>query len=161
MMKSIFVAAAVAALSAGSALAQEAAAPQAGGPATGIPVLGGATASPECGNLNGLNGKAFCVTTPLSNMQTVGEAYMGHLAEQGWEPVLTEASYLVFVRQAAPGRCEGLQMIAFFDDSQPESATTPGYLGFGSIPAIPCAPQAAAAAPTMDVPAAPVNPAAR
>ena len=37
-----------------------------GAPASDTPVLDGAQPSSDCGNLHGLNGRAFCVTAPLA-----------------------------------------------------------------------------------------------
>ncbi len=142
-MKSVFIAA-LAVLSAGSAIAQDA--PQ-GGPASGVPVLEGAQAAPDCGALSVPADKAFCVSAPLASMQSVGEAYIGHLEGQGWQIVMGDANYLVFAKPRGDGQCDGLQMLAFYDDTAPDTPTTPGYLAFGTTPPIPCTPRAADAAP--------------
>ena len=139
-MKTIFIAA-MAALSAGSVLAQDAppqtAAPQ-GGPATNVPVLEGAQAAPDCGALSVPPTQAFCVTAPLAGMQSVGEAYISLFQAEGWEIALGDANYLLFARRMADGQCEGLQMLAFYDTNRPDSPTTPGYLAFGSVPTMRC-----------------------
>ena len=139
-MKTIFIAA-LAALSAGSALAQEAVQ---GGPATNVPLLQGAAAAPDCGGLSVTPDRAYCVTAPLVNMQTVGEAYIALFQAEGWQPVAGDANYVIFARRKADGQCEGLQMLAFYDTAAPNSPTAPGYLGFGAVPTMPCADRAGA-----------------
>ncbi len=138
-MKTIFIAAALAALSAGSAMGQDAQ----GGPATNVPVLEGAQAAPDCGALNVPADKAFCVTAPLAGMQALGEAYIGLFQAEGWEVVMGDANYLVFAKRRDDGQCDGLQMLAFYDPNRPDSPTTPGYLAFGATPPMAC--QAASA----------------
>jgi len=144
-MKMIFIAV-VAALAAGSAMAQESVQ---GGPATNVPVLEGAQAAPDCGALSVPADKAFCVTAPLASMQSVGEAYITLFQAEGWQIVMGDANYIVFARRRADDQCEGLQMLAFYDDTRPDSPTTPGYLGFGAIPSMPCAERAADAPATQ------------
>jgi len=142
-----FLIAGVVALSAGSAMAQsQTPAPSPGGPATNVPVLEGAQVAADCGALSVPPTQAYCVTAPLASMQSVGEAYIARFRSEGWEIVLGEANYVIFARQQSAGSCEGLQMIAFYDTALPDTPTTPGYLGFGSIPSIPCAERPAEAA---------------
>ncbi|NBB52395.1 hypothetical protein GVN24_29350 [Rhizobium sp. CRIBSB] len=141
-MKTILIAT-LAALSAGSAMAQgQTSAPAQGGPATGVPVLEGAQAAPDCGALSVPASQAFCVTAPLASMQSVGDAYIARFQSEGWEIVVGEANYLIFARRRTQAQCEGLQMIAFYDTALPDTPTTPGFLGFGTIPSIPCAERA-------------------
>lgn len=145
-MKSVFIAA-LAALSAGSAFAQDGAqTPPQGGPATNVPVLEGAQAAPDCGALNVPADKAFCVTAPLAGLGAVGEAYIALFKAEGWQVAVGDANYILFARRKGEDQCEGLQMLAFYDQTRPESPTTPGYLGFGSVPTMPCQPAAPAAA---------------
>ena len=143
-MKTIFIAA-LAVLSAGPAMAQTAVqgVPPQGGPATNVPVLEGAQAAPDCGALNVPADKAFCVTAPLASMQALGDAYIARFQSEGWEVAMGDANYLLFAKRRADGQCEGLQMLAFYDTTRPDSPTAPGYLGFGTVPTMPCAERAA------------------
>ncbi len=141
-MKSIFIAAALAALSAGSALAQDAAQ---GGPATNVPVLPGTVAAPDCGSLNIPADRAFCVTAPVTELGAVGEAYIALFQAEGWEIALGGENYLLFARRKTDDQCEGLQMLAFYDTNLPETPPPPGYLGFGAVPTMPSAERPVAA----------------
>lgn len=146
-MKTLISMTAAGFLVAGSALAQNAApaapAPQPAGPqgapATGIPVLTGAEPAPDCGNLYGLNGKAFCVAVLLPNAGTVAEAYISDLESKGWLAAGGDDNRVVFVKRREGGGCDGMQMQAFYDTSRPASPTTVGYLGFATIPGNICA----------------------
>lgn len=99
-----------------------------------VPVLAGAQRAPDCGNLYGLVSNAFCVTTSLSNMEGLTDAYVTHFGAQGWLIAGGSGDRAVFVRRREGGGCEGLQMMAFRDTSQPATAEAPGYLGFSSVP---------------------------
>lgn len=140
-MKLILLAAA-AALAAGPAAAQTTA------PET--LVLPGATPAPDCGNLYGMAGKAFCVSAPLAAIGALAEAYVTEFESLGWLPAGGEDNRVVFVRRRDGGGCDGLQMQAFYDTSRPVGPEATGYLGFGPIPGDVCAagqPGATAAAP--------------
>jgi hypothetical protein len=146
-MKLVMMAAS-AALLAGPAWAQ-AAAPQA--PVTDAGVLPGATLAPDCGNLYGLAGRAFCVSAPLASVGALAEAYIADLGTKGWLPAGGDDNRVVFVRRRDGGGCDGLQMQAFYDTSKPAGPEAPGYLGFGPIPGDVCA--APVAAPAATAPA--------
>ena len=109
-------------------------------------VLPGATPAPECGNLYGLAGRAFCVTAPLAGIDALAEAYVAALQSRGWIPADGADNRVVFVRRREGGGCDGLQMQAFYDTARPATADSPGYLGFGPIPGDVCAGQPAAPA---------------
>lgn len=148
-MKMMMLAAA-AVLLAAPATAQEAPPPVTSSPEA--MVLPGATLAPDCGNLYGLAGRAFCVSAPLAGIGTLADAYIADLQSRGWLPAGGEDNRVVFVRRRDGGGCDGLQMQAFYDTSGPASPASLGYLGFGPIPGNVCADQPAA-------PAVPVPPA--
>jgi hypothetical protein len=134
----ILMMAAAAALLAGPAMAQE--------PAALTPdalVLPGATLAPDCGNLYGLAGRAFCVSAPLAGIGTLAEAYIADLETKGWIPAGGDNNRVVFVRRRETGGCDGLQMQAFYDTSRPAGPDAVGYLGFGPIPGNVCSDQPA------------------
>ena len=104
-------------------------------------VLPGATPAPDCGNLYGLAGKAFCVSAPLAAIGTLADAYVTEFESQGWLAAGGDDNRVVFVRRRDGGGCDGLQMQAFYDTSKPVDETSVGYLGFGPIPGDVCAAQ--------------------
>mgnify|MGYP001167407053 CR=1 FL=1 len=136
-MKIVMVAA-VAALLAAPAMAQDGAAENL--------VLPGATLAPDCGNLYGLAGRAFCVSAPLAGIGPLADAYIADLQTKGWIPAGGEDNRVVFVRRRDTGGCDGLQMQAFYDTSRPAGPDAIGYLGFGPIPGNVCSDQPAAPA---------------
>lgn len=136
-MKTLLVAA-LAALSAGSAMAQTQGAPAQGGPATNVPVLAGAQAAPDCGALNVPADRAFCVTAPVTGLGAIGEAYIALFQAEGWQIAAGGENYVLFARRKDEAQCEGLQMLAFYDTSLPESPPPPGYLAFGAVPTMDC-----------------------
>ena len=149
-MKTLISITAAAVLMAGSALAQVAApaaaptaAPQPAGPqgvpAADIPVLAGAELAPDCGNLYGMNGKAFCVAILMPNVGTVAEAYITDLEGKGWLAAGGDENRVVFVKRREGGGCDGMQMQAFYDISRPAAPTSLGYIGFATIPGNICA----------------------
>ena len=105
-------------------------------------VLAGATPAPDCGNLYGLAGKAFCVSAPLSGIGALADAYVAEFQSRGWLPAGGDDNRVVFVRRRDGGGCDGLQMQAFYDTSKPVDDSSVGYLGFGAIPGDVCAGQA-------------------
>ncbi len=107
-------------------------------------VLPGATLAPDCGNLYGLAGRAFCVSAPLAGISALADAYVADLQTKGWIPAGGEDNRVVFVRRRDGGGCDGLQMQAFYDTSRPAGPEAVGYLGFGPIPGDVCAEQPAA-----------------
>ncbi len=134
-MKFVMMAAA-AALLAGPVAAQD-------GSSMGSLVLPGATAAPDCGNLYGLAGRAFCVSAPLAGIGTLAEAYIADLRTKGWIAAGGDDNRVVFVRRRDTGGCDGLQMQAFYDTSRPAGPDAVGYLGFGPIPGNVCSDQPA------------------
>ncbi|MDI1325319.1 MAG: hypothetical protein PSV23_00795 [Brevundimonas sp.] len=145
-MKIVMLAAA-AALLASPARAQEPAAPAVVSP--DAMVLPGATLAPDCGNLYGLAGRAFCVSAPLAGISALAEAYVADLQTKGWLPAGGDENRVVFVRRRDTGGCDGLQMQAFYDTSGPASPASLGYLGFGPIQGDVCAAQPTAPAATV------------
>ena len=140
-MKIMMMAAAAAVLAA-PAMAQA--------PLPDVPILAGATSTPDCGNLYGLAGKAFCVSAPLAGISALADAYVAELEGQGWLAAGGDANRVVFVKRREGGGCDGLQMQAFYDTSRPAGPEATGYLGFGTIPGDVCAaggPAEAAATP--------------
>ncbi len=141
-MKTLISAAAALSLLVGAALAQTplAQTPLAetqqaqGAPATDTPVLEGGQASPDCGDLHGLNGKAFCVTAPLAGIGALAETYISTLETQGWLAASGESNRVVFVKRRPEGGCDGMQMVAFYDTARPATPEAAGYLGFATIP---------------------------
>lgn len=109
-------------------------------------VLQGATLAPDCGNLYGLAGRAFCVSAPLAGIGTLAEAYIADLGSKGWIAAGGDDNRVVFVRRRDTGGCDGLQMQAFYDTSRPAGPDAIGYLGFGPIPGNVCSDQPAPAA---------------
>ena len=55
-------------------------------PLPDVPILAGATSTPDCGNLAGLAGKAFCVSAPLAAIGALADAYVAELEGRGWLP---------------------------------------------------------------------------
>lgn len=116
-----------------------------GQPWTEAPILNGATAAPDCGNLHNLAGRAFCVTAPLGRMETLAEAYVTTLQGMGWIAADGDANRVVFIKRTGDGDCDGVQMIAFYDTSKPAVPEASAWLGFATIPGNICAPRPAAA----------------
>jgi hypothetical protein len=150
----IVILAAAAALLAAPSWAQEPAAPTSA-PTSAVEglVLPGATLAPDCGNLYGLAGRAFCVSAPLAGISTLAEAYVADFRSKGWLPAGGDDNRVVFVRRRDAGGCDGLQMQAFYDTSRPAGPEAIGYLGFGPIPGDVCAGQPAAPASPAATPA--------
>ena len=148
--KTLLIAAVAALGFTGAAVAQAphtAAAPAGpqGGPWTEAPVLTGTTPAPDCGNLHNLAGRAFCVTAPLGQMETLAEAYVTTLQGMGWIGADGDANRVVFIKRTGDGACDGIQMVAFYDTSKPAVPESPAWLGFATIPGNICAPRPAAA----------------
>lgn len=134
-MKIVMLAAA-AALLAGPTMAQD-------GASMDALVLPGATPAPDCGNLYGLAGRAFCVSASLAGISALAEAYIADLGTKGWIPAGGDDNRVVFVRRRDAGGCDGLQMQAFYDTSRPAGPESIGYLGFAPIPGNMCSDQPA------------------
>lgn len=116
-------------------------------------ILDGATAAPDCGGRAQLAAMAFCVTAPLGNIGALADAYIAHLGMQGWLTADGDDNRVVFVRRRE-GVCDGLQMMAFYNEDQPAEATAPGFLAFSPIPGNLCA----AATPPAQPSPSPVEP---
>jgi hypothetical protein len=114
--------------------------------ATEVPVLSPAVVSPDCGAQ--LRSPAFCVTAPLDQVGALAEAYLAQFEKEGWLPAAGDDNRVILIKRRGGGGCDGMQMIAFYDESKPAEATTPGYLGFATIPGDVCAGQPALAAGT-------------
>ena len=110
-----------------------------GGPATDVPVLPNAQASVDCGGLNNLAGRAFCVTAPLGDIGVLADAYIAELQTRGWLSAGGDENRVVFVKRREAGGCEGMQMVAFYDTAKVAVAELPAYLGFATIPGDVCA----------------------
>ncbi|PQZ74002.1 MULTISPECIES: hypothetical protein [unclassified Brevundimonas] len=157
-MKTLLIAALVAAVSPTLTMAKTQAAPAApapvqaagpgpqGVPAADTPLLGSAKAAPDCGNLHGLNGRAFCVTAPLASVGALAETYIAHFESQGWLAAGGDDNRVVLIKRKDGGVCDGMQMVAFYDTAGPAAPESPGYLGFATIPGNVCAGQPTAGA---------------
>lgn len=106
-----------------------------------VAVLAETVASPDCGGLYGLQGRAFCVSAPLVQVGAVAEAYIADLQAKGWLVAAGDANRVVFVRRKADQTCDGLQMQAFYDTTAIATPTQPGFLAFGVVPGDVCAGQ--------------------
>lgn len=113
--------------------------------AADFPVLTPAQASPDCGAL--LRSPAVCVTARMDQIAALATAYEEHLTGLGWLAADGDDNRIIFVRRRENGGCDGMQMVAFYDESKPGEATAPGYLGFAAIPGDVCTGQRAAPAP--------------
>ena len=112
--------------------------------ASGVPVLSPAVVSPDCGAQ--LRSPAFCVTAPLSEVGALAETYLAQFEKDGWLPAGGDENRVILVKRREGGGCDGMQMIAFYDESKPAAPAAPGYLGFATIPGDVCAAQPASAA---------------
>ncbi|QTC87855.1 hypothetical protein [Brevundimonas pondensis] len=115
-----------------------------GAAATGVPILAPAVASPDCGAQ--LRSPAFCVTAQLDQVGALADAYLAQFEKEGWLPAAGDDNRVILIKRRENGGCDGMQMIAFYDESKPAEATAPGYLGFATIPGDVCAGQPAPAA---------------
>ena len=151
MIRSLLAATAALALSTAAVQAQTPApaAPQ-GGPAD-VGLLPGAELSADCGGLNNLTGRAYCVTAQLGQVGALADAYIADLASKNWLAAGGDENRVVFIKRREAGGCDGMQMVAFYDTTKTAVAELPAYLGFATIPGDVCA--AAAATP----PAAPAG----
>ena len=155
MMKTLIAAVCLTAIVSAPAVAQEPQAPTAsnaaaaGAPATDTPILSGAQASADCGGLNNLASRAFCITAPLGQIGALADAYVANFEARGWLPAGGDDNRVVFVKRREAGGCDGLQMVAFYDTTKPAIAEAPGYLGFATVPGDVCA----NAAPPASAPA--------
>ena len=112
-------------------------------------VLDGTVLAADCGNMFGLAGHAFCVTTPLAGMEAASRAYVEHQKGKGWLVAEDNERHVVFVRRKDGGDCEMMQMMAYYDRSKPAAADTPGYLAFSLIPGGGCRAESPVSAPAQ------------
>ena len=155
MIRSLLAATAVMSLSAAAVQAQTPAqtpapAAQQGGPAD-VGLLPGAELSADCGGLNNLTGRAWCVTAQLGQIGALADAYIADLASKNWLAAGGDENRVVLIKRREAGGCDGMQMVAFYDTTKTAVAELPAYLGFATIPGDVCG--AAAATP----PAAPAG----
>ena len=134
--------AATAALSLSTAVQAQTAAPAQVQPAE-VALLPGAQLSPDCGGLNNLAGRAWCVTAPLGQVGALADAYIADLATKGWLAAGGDENRVVFVKRREAGGCDGMQMVAFYDTTKTAVAELPAYLGFAVVPGDVCAQPAA------------------
>ena len=108
-----------------------------------VALLPGAQLSPDCGGLNNLAGRAWCVTAPLGQVGALADAYIADLATKGWLAAGGDENRVVFVKRREAGGCDGMQMVAFYDTTKTAVAELPAYLGFATVPGDVCAQPAA------------------
>lgn len=151
-MRLLLAASAALALSAPAVQAQTqapaTAAPQSaqqGGPAD-VGLLPGAELSADCGGLNNLAGRAWCVTAQLGQIGALADAYIADLSSKNWLAAGGDENRVVFIKRREAGGCDGMQMVAFYDTTKTAVAELPAYLGFATIPGDVCAAQSAAPA---------------
>lgn len=101
-----------------------------------IPVLEPAVVSADCGGL--LRVPAFCVTARLDQTGLLADNYLELLEGRGWLAADGDDNRVILVRRRAEGGCDGMQMVAFYDTTQPGVAEAPAYLGFATIPGDVC-----------------------
>lgn len=102
-----------------------------------IPLVAPAVAAPDCGGL--LRAPAFCVTARMDEVGPLAESYMRQLEEKGWIAADGDDNRVVLVKRREAGGCDGMQMVAFFDTTKPQTAEAPAFLGFAYIPGDVCA----------------------
>ena len=108
-----------------------------------VALLPGAQLSPDCGGLNNLTGRAWCVTAPLGQVGALADAFIADLATKGWLAAGGDENRVVFVKRREAGGCDGMQMVAFYDTTKTAVAELPAYLGFAVVPGDVCAQPAA------------------
>jgi hypothetical protein len=114
-----------------------------------VALLPPAQLSPDCGGLNNLASRAWCVTAPLGQIGALADAYIADLATKGWLAAGGDENRVVLIKRREGGGCEGMQMVAFYDTTKTAVAELPGYLGFAVVPGDVCA-QAAAEKPASE-----------
>jgi hypothetical protein len=122
-----------------------------------VGLLPGAQLSADCGGLNNMAGRAWCVTAPLGQVGALADAYIADLATKGWLAAGGDENRVVLIKRREAGGCEGMQMVAFYDTTKTAVAELPGYLGFAVVPGDVCA-QAAADKPAAEKPASETTP---
>ena len=124
---------------------------QQGGPAD-VGLLPSAELAVDCGGLNNLAGRAYCVSAPLGQIGALADAYIADLETKGWLAAGGYENRVVFIKRRETGGCDGMQMVAFYDTTKTPVAELPGYLGFATIPGDVCAAQSAAPAAAGSTP---------
>ena len=142
MIRSFLAATAVLSLST-AVQAQAPAPPAAQGQPADVGLLPGAELSADCGGLNNLAGRAWCVTAPLGQVGALADAFIADLATKGWLAAGGDENRVVFVKRREAGGCDGMQMVAFYDTTKTAVAELPAYLGFAVVPGDVCAQPAA------------------
>ena len=142
MIRSFLAATAVLSLST-AVQAQAPAPPAAQGQPADVGLLPGAELSADCGGLNNLAGRAWCVTAPLGQVGALADAYIADLATKGWLAAGGDENRVVFVKRREAGGCDGMQMVACYDTTKTAVAELPAYLGFAVVPGDVCAQPAA------------------
>ena len=69
-----------------------------------LPVVEGARAAPDCGNLYGLAGRALCITAPLTEISGLAEPYVADLTQTGWRTAGGGPNHVLFERDAIERR---------------------------------------------------------
>lgn len=107
-------------------------APNVAPPTDSFPILAPGVEAPGCAGL--LGSPAYCLSTNLTEIGALAERYIAKMETLGWLPAGGDDNRVIFVRRTDRGVCDGMQMIAFYDESKPVVPTTVGYLGFAVIP---------------------------
>ena len=86
-----------------------------------VGLLPGAQLSPDCGGLNNLAGRAWCVTAPLGQVGALADAYIADLATKNWLAAGGDENRVVLIKRREGGGCDGMQMVAFYDTARVRS----------------------------------------
>lgn len=105
--------------------------------AGGMPLLMGAEAAPDCGQVR-MAAPAVCVRTTIANLQPVFDAYVTLFEQQGWGPGAAIENGLVLTRAREGGGCEAMQVVAFNNPADGMTAASPGYLAIAALPDVAC-----------------------
>lgn len=111
-------------------------------PVENFPILEPAVPAMDCGGL--LKTAAYCISADLTKLGALADQYVDAMAQSGWLAADGDDNRVIFVRRKPDGTCDGMQMVAFYDESRPVGPTTLGYLGFAQIPGNICRAPAAA-----------------
>lgn len=145
-MRAIYLAALAAGLTmagAGAAAAQAQPTPAPGGE-VGLPLVAGAEFDESCGPRPQYQSRAICVRASLAAMEPVAATYVSHFQTLGWQVVGGEENGVVFARRRPDGGgCDGLEMVAFYDETRPIAPASQAWLAFAPIPGDVCAGAAA------------------
>ncbi|MFN6981160.1 MAG: hypothetical protein ACK4NU_04465 [Brevundimonas sp.] len=151
MIRSLLAATAVLSLSTAVQAQAQTPAPQAAqGQPADVGLLPGGELSADCGGLNNLATRAWCVTAPLGQIGALADAYIADLETKGWLAAGGDENRVVLIKRREAGGCDGMQMVAFYDTTKTAVAELPAYLGFATVPGDVCA-QAAAEKPASEI----------